>query len=253
MTGGQSTDGQSTDGRIVLITGGSRGIGKACATWFQARGDRVAVTYNSSPPAEHAEHGIGPAFAVRCDVTVAEQVDAAFSAVEARWGPVEVLVANAGITADRLVMRMSETDWACVLDTNLSGAWRVARRASGPMVRAHAGRIVFISSISGLMGVGGQANYAASKAGLIGLGRSLARELASRQVTVNIVAPGLVATDMLSSLPEARVAAMVASVPLGRVAQPGEVAAVVGFLASPEAAYVTGAVLAVDGGLGMGM
>lgn len=250
MTEGQTAEGQTVRGRVVLITGGSRGIGLACASWFADRGDRVAVTYHSTPP-EPA--GAGAPFAVHCDVRDPEQVDAAFAAVEAHWGPVEVLVANAGITQDRLVVRMSEADWSAVVDTNLSGTWRVARRAVGPMLRAHAGRIVLVSSVSGTMGVPGQANYAAAKAGLIGLGRSLARELASRQVTVNVVAPGLVATDMLSALPEARVSAMLAAVPLGRVADPAEVASAVGFLASPSAAYVTGAVLAVDGGLGMGM
>ncbi len=249
MTGkaaGQVTD--QAAGRVVLITGGARGIGRACADWFSAQGDRVAVTYNNTPPTD----GDAP-FAVRCDVTVPEQVEAAFAAVEARCGPVEVLVANAGITRDRLVLRMSEADWGAVIETNLAGAWRVARRAVGPMLRAHAGRIVFVSSVSGMMGVPGQANYAADKAGLIGLGRSLARELASRQVTVNVVAPGLVSTDMLGALDASRLAAMLAMVPLGRVAEPAEVASAIGFLASPSAAYITGAVLAVDGGLGMGM
>lgn len=248
-------------GRVVLVTGGSRGIGMACAAMFRKRGDRVAVTYRSTPPGP----GGGPAtsggpataeedvFPVRCDVTQPEQVNAAFDAVEARWGPVEVLVASAGITRDRLVLRMNEQDWTTVLDTNLGGAWRVVRRAVGPMVRARGGRIVLVSSVSGMLGVAGQANYSASKAGLVGLARSLARELASRQVTVNVVAPGLVDTDMLGSLSDAALEAMVAMVPLARVARPDEVAAAIGFLASPEAAYITGAVLAVDGGLGMGL
>ncbi len=235
---------------MVLITGGSRGIGLACAKMFVARGDRVAVTYRSRPPEGSEAAGL---LALQCDVTVPEQVEEAFTAVEARLGPVEVLVANAGITRDRLVLRMGEDDWGGVLDTNLSGAWRVARRAAGPMVRAHNGRIVLVSSVSGMMGVPGQANYAASKAGLVGLARSLARELASRQVTVNVVAPGLVATDMTSALSPSRVAAMTQMIPLARLAEPDEVAAAVGFLASSEAGYVTGAVLAVDGGLGMGM
>jgi len=235
--------------RVVLVTGGSRGIGLACARHFLALGDRVAVTYRSTPPPAEDER----LMALTCDVTEPDQVEEAFSQVEARWGPVQVLVANAGITRDLLLLRMKEDDWAAVVDTNLSGAWRVAKRAVGPMVRARSGRIVLISSVSGLMGVPGQSNYAAAKAGLVGLGRSLARELASRQVTVNVVAPGVVDTDMLRSLGEARVAEMKALVPLGRVAAPEEVAAAVGFLASTAASYITGAVLAVDGGLGMGL
>ncbi len=234
-------------GRVVLITGGSRGIGLACAEMFLSRGDRVAITYKAKPP--EAE-GL---LCLPCDVTDAEQVDEAFTEIEARLGPVEVLVANAGITRDRLTLRMSEADWGAVLDTNLSGAWRVTRRATAGMVRAHRGRIVFVSSVSATSGAPGQANYSAAKAGLIGLARSLARELASRQITVNVVAPGLVATDMLAAMSPARLSAMTGMVPLGRVADPAEVAAAVGFLSSPEAGYVTGAVLAVDGGLGMGM
>ncbi|MGH9074239.1 MAG: 3-oxoacyl-ACP reductase FabG, partial [Acidimicrobiales bacterium] len=201
-------------------------------------------------------HGTGPGedlFPISCDVTEPDQVEAAFAAVEERWGPVEVLVVGAGITRDLLLLRMKEADWATVLDTDLTGAWRVARRAAGPMVRARRGRMVLISSVSAVMGVPGQANYGAAKAGLIGLARALARELGSRQVTVNVVAPGAVATDMLAALGEARVADMTAMVPLGRAGDPAEVAAAVGFLASPEAAYITGAVLAVDGGLGMGL
>jgi 3-oxoacyl-[acyl-carrier protein] reductase len=235
--------------RVVLVTGGSRGIGLACARHFLSLGDHVAVTYRSTPPPSEDE-GL---MALACDVTEPDQVDKAFSEVEARWGPVQVLVANAGMTRDLLLLRMKEEDWSAVVDTNLTGAWRVVKRAAGPMVRARSGRIVLISSVSGLMGVPGQCNYAAAKAGLVGLARSLARELASRQVTVNVVAPGLVNTDMLRSLGEARVAEMKALVPLRRVAAPEEVAAAVGFLGSTAASYITGAVLAVDGGLGMGL
>jgi 3-oxoacyl-[acyl-carrier protein] reductase len=245
----------SGGGRVVLVTGGSRGIGLACARRFQAAGDRVAVTYRSEAPPvfpdEDAE-GLAPLVAVRCDVTSTEDVDSAFSQVEEALGPVSVLVCSAGITADALILRMGEDRWQAVLDTNLTGAYRACKRATGPMVRARTGRIVLISSVVGHIGQAGQANYAASKAGLVGLGRSLARELASRHVTVNIVAPGLVDTDMISALGADRVAQMTSMVPLGRVAAPAEVAAVVAFLASDQASYVTGAVVPVDGGLGMG-
>jgi 3-oxoacyl-[acyl-carrier protein] reductase len=225
----------------------------ACAHHFLAQGDRVAVTYRSTPPPEDGgADGAGP-LAVPCDVTEPEQVEDAFATVEERLGPVEVLVANAGVTRDLLLMRMKEEDWTTVLDTNLTGAWRVAKRAARPMFRARRGRIVLVSSVSGLMGVPGQANYGAAKTGLIGLARSLAREFGSRQVTVNVVAPGPVDTDMLGALGQDRVAEMTALVPLGRVADPAEVAAAVGFLASPAASYITGAVLPVDGGLGMGL
>jgi len=233
------------DGRVVLVTGGSRGIGLACARAFEALGDRVAVTYNSKP-------GPDDLFGVRCDVTSSEDVEAAFAAVEDRFGPVEVLVANAGITADGLVLRMKDDAFTSVLDTNLTGAFRVARRAAGPMLRARKGRLIFISSVVALSGSAGQANYTASKAGLVGLARSLARELASRGITANVVAPGPVTTDMTDLLTESRQAEMTAAVPLGRFGTTDEVAAAVTYLASPLAAYVTGAVLPVDGGLGMG-
>ena len=232
-------------GRSVLVTGGNRGIGLAIARAFVESGDEVAVTSRSG----QAPEGL---FAVACDVTDSASVEAAFVAAEARNGPVEVLVANAGITHDTLLLRMSEQDWTSVLDTNLSGAFRVAKRASKSMLRARKGRLIFVSSVVGLLGSAGQANYAASKAGLVGLARSLARELGSRSITANVVAPGFVDTDMTAALGEERRAEIVGQVPLGRYASPQEVAGVVRFLASDEAAYISGAVIPVDGGLGMG-
>lgn len=230
--------------RVVLVTGGSRGIGLACAQRFAALGDRVAVTYHSSPP----PLGL---FAVQCDVTSTASVDAAFAAVEAELGPVEVLVSNAGITNDGLLLRMSEADFTSVIDANLTAAFRVTKRASQGMLRARRGRIILMSSVVGL-GSAGQANYAASKAGLVGFARSVARELGSRSITCNVVAPGPVATDMTAALGEKRLAELTAAVPLGRVATPEEIAGVVAFLASADGAYITGAVIPVDGGLGMG-
>ena len=235
-----------TGPRVVLVTGGARGIGLACARAFVAAGDRVAVTYRTKPP-EHDD-----VLAVACDVTSTAEVDAAVDEVEERLGRVEVVVANAGANRDGLVLKMSDDAFDEILDTNLAGAFRVARRAARSMVRARTGRLIFISSVVGLTGSAGQVNYAASKAGLVGLARSLARELAPRGVTANVVAPGPVATGMTDALPEARRAELAAAVPLGRFATADEVAAAVRFLASPEAAAITGAVLPVDGGLGMG-
>lgn len=231
--------------RVVLITGGSRGIGLACAQHFAQLGDHVAVTYNSSPPP--AEF-----FGVKCDVTDTAQVDAAFAAIEAQFGPVQVLVSNAGITKDTLLLRMSEDDFADVVNANLTAAYRVCKRATQGMLRAKSGRIILMSSVVAMLGSAGQANYAASKSGLIGLARSLARELGSRNITVNVVAPGPVDTDMTAALSEERLAVLAAAVPLGRTASVDEIAGVVTFLASPAAAYITGAVIPVDGGLGMG-
>jgi len=231
--------------RSTLVTGGNRGIGLAIAQRLAAGGDRVTVTSRSGK----AVAGLAT---VACDVRDTAAVDKAFTEVEAAQGPVEVLVANAGITHDQLLALMSEDDFTSVIDTNLTGAYRVAKRAVRPMMRLRHGRLIFISSVVGLLVTNSQANYAASKAGLVGLARSLARELGSRNITANVVAPGFVDTDMTASLPEERKAAILASVPLGRLASAAEVAAVVAFLASDEAGYITGAVIPVDGGLGMG-
>jgi len=236
---------ESIMSRVVLITGGSKGIGLACAQHFAKLGDKVAITYNSTKPN-------GDFFAVKCDVTSQEQVDAAFAEVEAKLGPVQVLVSNAGITKDLLLLRMNEVDFASVVDANLTGAFRVCKRATQSMLRARSGRIILMSSVVGLLGSAGQANYAASKAGLIGFARSLARELGSRTITVNVVAPGPVETDMTNALTQEQRDNMLGAVPLGRMATPQEIAGVVAFLASQDAAYITGAVIPVDGGLGMG-
>ena len=229
----------------MLITGGNRGIGLAIARAFAAGGDRVTVTYRAGEPPEGLR-------GVRCDVTDAASVDAAFDEVEAAQGPVEVLVANAGVTRDQLIMRMSEEDFGTVIDTNLAGSWRVAKRATKGMLRLRRGRIILISSVVGLLGSAGQTNYAASKAGLVGLARSLAREIGSRGITVNVVAPGFVETDMTAELSEDLQKTYQAQIPLGRFASADEVAGVVRFLAGDEAGYITGAVVPVDGGLGMG-
>jgi 3-oxoacyl-[acyl-carrier protein] reductase len=232
-------------GRSVLVTGGNRGIGRAIAEAFVAQGDRVAVTTRSGGAPEGT-------LDVRCDITDPAAVDAAFAEIEAAHGPVEVLVANAGITADTLLLRMSEEDWTSVIDTNLTGSFRLAKRAAKGMLRLRRGRIVFISSVVGLLGSAGQVNYAASKAGLVGMARSLARELGSRSITANVVAPGFVETDMTAVLTDEQRATIKAQVPLGRYATPDEVAGVVTWLAGPSGGYVTGAVIPVDGGLGMG-
>jgi len=248
------SDGAPSDGaRVVLVTGGSRGIGLACAEWFLANGDRVAIT--SRTGTTDYDLGAGPDrfLSLTCDVTEPEQVEAAFRAIEEVWGPVEVLVANAGVTRDTLALRMTEDAWSEVIDTNLTAVFRVTKRALTKMLRLHRGRVIMMSSVGAFIGSAGQANYAASKAGLVGMARSLAREVASRSITVNVVAPGLVETNMLAELAEATLADFTARVPLGRVARPGEVAGVVGFLASDEAGYVTGVVLPVDGGLAMGL
>lgn len=232
-------------GRSVLVTGGNRGIGLAIARAFAAQGDKVAVTHRGSGPPE----GL---FGVRCDVTDAEQIDAAFSEVEDANGPVEVLVANAGITDDTLLMRMSEEQFVRVIDANLTGAFRVAKRATRAMLKARWGRMIFISSVSGMLGSPGQVNYTASKAGLIGVARSITRELGSRNITANVVAPGFVTTDMSGAISGERREQILAQVPAGRYGDPDEVAAAVTFLASDAAGYISGAVLPVDGGLGMG-
>jgi 3-oxoacyl-[acyl-carrier protein] reductase len=231
--------------RSVLVTGGNRGIGLAIARSFAEQGDRVAVTHRGSG----APEGL---FGVECDVTDTAAVDRAFSAVEEHQGPVEVLVSNAGITRDGLLMRMKDDDFTDVLDANLTAAYRVAKRAAAKMVRARWGRMVFVGSVVGLLGSAGQANYGASKAGLVGLARAIARELGSRGITANVVAPGFVATDMTAALPEKRQQEILGQVPLGRLAEADEIAGVVRFLAGDAAGYITGAVVPVDGGLGMG-
>jgi 3-oxoacyl-(acyl-carrier-protein) reductase len=232
-------------GRSVLVTGGNRGIGLAIARAFAAQGDEVAVTYRGKPAPEDL-------FGVRCDVTDTDQVDAAFKEVEDKQGAVEVLVANAGITDDTLLMRMTEEQFTRVLDANLTGAFRVAKRATRAMLKARWGRMIFISSVVGLTGGPGQINYAASKAGLIGVARSVTRELGGRNITANVITPGFIATDMTDAVSEERRQTILASVPAGRYGQTDEVAAAVTFLASDAAAYINGAVLPVDGGLGMG-
>jgi 3-oxoacyl-[acyl-carrier protein] reductase len=232
-------------GRSVLVTGGNRGIGLAIAEAFVAAGDQVAVTHRTGGVPDGT-------YGVKCDVTDTAQVDEAVDAVVEHQGPVEVLVANAGITRDTLLLRMSEDDWSAVIDTNLTGSFRVAKRVARGMLRLRRGRIIFISSVVGLLGSAGQVNYAASKAGLVGMARSLARELGSRNITANVVAPGFIDTDITAVLPDEKKAEYLAQIPLGRYATADEVAGVVHFLASEQAGYVSGAVVPVDGGLGMG-
>jgi 3-oxoacyl-[acyl-carrier protein] reductase len=231
--------------RSVLVTGGNRGIGRAIAEAFLAQGDKVAVTTRNGGAPEGA-------LDIRCDITDAAAVDAAFAEAEAAHGTVEVLVANAGITKDTLLLRMSEDDFGSVIDTNLTGSYRLAKRAAKGMLRERKGRIIFISSVVGLLGSAGQVNYAASKSGLVGMARSIARELGSRSITANVVAPGFVETDMTAVLDEQQKSGILGQIPLGRYATPAEIAATVTWLASDGAAYVTGAVIPVDGGLGMG-
>src|SRR6478672_4779315 len=236
----------TTEARNVLVTGGNRGIGLAIARAFADAGDNVVITHRSGEPPEGLK-------GVLCEVTDSASVDAAFTAAEEIFGgPVEVLVANAGITRDTLMMRMSDDEFDSVINTNLAGAFRCARRASKGMIRLRKGRIVFISSVVGLYGGPGQTNYSASKAGLVGLARSISRELGGRGITANVIAPGFIETEMTAELPEDRKKTYLSAVPAGRFAAPEEVAAAVRFIASPEAAYITGAVIPVDGGLGMG-
>lgn len=234
-----------TTSRTVLVTGGNRGIGYAIAEEFVAQGHRVAVT---------ARSGEGPegSLTVRADVTDAESIDRAFTEIEAALGPVEVVVANAGITRDTLLMRMSEEEFTSVVDTNLTGAFRVVKRASKGMLKARFGRIVLISSVVGLFGGAGQVNYSSSKAGLVGMARSITRELGARNITANVVAPGFIETDMTDALPAEQQAEYKKNIPAGRFATPGEVAKVVAWLAGDDAGYISGAVIPVDGGLGMG-
>ena len=239
------TEPQTPSGRSVLVTGGNRGIGLAIARALAEAGHRVTVTHRSGEPPE----GLA---GVLCDVTDSASIDAAFAEVEKNQGPVEILVSNAGITDDTLLLRMSEDAFSSVVDANLTGSYRVAKRAASGMLRKRWGRMIFISSVVGLSGGAGQANYSSSKAGLVGLARSIARELGSRNITANVIAPGFVDTDMTRSLPESRRTEIIGQVPLRRYAAPEEIASAVVFLASDGAAYISGAVLPVDGGLGMG-
>ncbi len=237
--------GQAEAGRVALVTGGSKGIGRAIAAHLAQQGYRVAATYRSGDVPE----GV---LGVRCDITVAEDVEAAFARVEKELGPVEVLVANAGITKDGLLMRMSDDDWSAVVDTNLTGTFRVVRRASRAMMKQRFGRIILVGSVVGLLGSAGQVNYAATKSALVGIARSVSRELGGRGVTCNVVAPGFIETDMTAVLSEDVIKGYQARIPAGRLGQVDDIAAAVTYLAADQAGYVTGAVLPVDGGLGMG-
>ena len=237
--------GLAAPGRVVLVTGAGKGIGRGIAASLQAAGYRVAGTYRSGdvPP------GV---VGVQCDITDPTQVEAAFAGVEQQLGPVEILIANAGITRDNLLMRMSGDDWDAVIDTNLTGAFRLIKRATRSMMRKRFGRIVLVGSVVGLLGSPGQVNYAASKAGLVGIARSVARELGGRGITCNVVAPGFIETDMTAALPEDTIAGYLQRIPAGRLGRVGDIAAAVAYLASDAAGYVNGAVIPVDGGLGMG-
>ncbi|MFI8693759.1 3-oxoacyl-ACP reductase FabG1 [Dietzia maris] len=239
----ESTPG--TTPRTVLVTGGNRGIGRAVAERLHADGHRVAVTHRGSG----APEGL---FGVQCDVTDPDSVDAAFTAVETEYGPVEVVVSNAGTTEDTLLMRMKDEQFTSVVDANLSGAFRVAKRASRGMLRARFGRLIFIGSVVGQSGTAGQVNYASSKAGLVGMARSLTRELGSRSITANVVAPGFIDTDMTAGLDDKTQEQAIAAIPLGRKGSTGDVAGIVSFLAGDDAGYISGAVIPVDGGMGMG-
>ncbi|GAB2481084.1 3-oxoacyl-[acyl-carrier-protein] reductase [Luteococcus sediminum] len=237
--------GAAVEPRSVLVTGGSKGIGRAIAADLLAAGHQVAATYRSGDVPE----GV---LGVRCDVTVPEQVEEAFATVEQAHGPVEILVANAGITADGLLMRMGDEDWDRVIETNLTGTFRLVRRAVRPMMRGRHGRIVLVSSVVALTGSAGQVNYASSKAGLVGLARSVAREVGSRGITCNVVAPGFIETDMTAVLDQKTIEGYQARIPLGRLGSTEDIAAAVRYLTSDAAGYVSGAVIPVDGGLGMG-
>ena len=234
----------STD-RTVLVTGGNRGIGRAIAEEFIALGYRVAVTVRS---------GEGPAgsLSVRADVTDSESIDSAIAEVEEKLGPIEILVANAGITKDTLLMRMTDEEFEDVINTNLTGVFRVLKRATKGMIKARFGRVILIGSVVGLLGSAGQVNYSSAKSALVGMARSVTRELGARGITANVVAPGFIDTDMTAELPEEQQAEYKKRIPAGRFASPSEVAKAVAWLASDDAAYISGAVIPVDGGLGMG-
>lgn len=230
---------------IALVTGGNRGIGLAIARSLQSEGHRVVITYRSGTPPEGFD-------AVQMDVTDGQSVEAAFAKIESEIGQPEIIVANAGITKDTLVMRMSDEDFESVIDANLTGAFRVAKRATKGLLKLKRGRLIFVGSVVGSVGAAGQVNYSASKSGLVGMARSFARELGSRGITANVIAPGFVETDMTSSLDEKRRSDIAAQVPLGRFCSAEEIAEVVSFIASSKASYITGAIIPVDGGLGMG-
>ena len=242
---GMSSEHNVVTPRTILVTGGNRGIGLAIARDFQARGEKVIITYRSGG----APEGL---LGVQMDVTDAASVEAAFKEIETAHGTVDVLIANAGITKDGLALRMSEEDFIDVVQTNLTGTFRVAQRCLPGMMKKRSGRIVFIGSVVGLLGSAGQANYSATKSALVGLARSLAREYGSRGLTFNVVAPGFVETDMTAVLADNLREKYISQIPLARFCSPEEVAGVVSFIASPEAGYITGAVIPVDGGLGMG-